>query len=96
MTIPPLSAGLPAATAAAARGLQMAGARFADSATRIALAGAVPAAAPPEAAARAAIEAPDLGRAMVDMIQARQAYAANAVVLRTADEAMDELVRRTA
>jgi flagellar basal body rod protein FlgC len=73
----------------------------ADAAGRIAAAGASPLAGIPadvsaQAVLQAAAAAPDLAGAMVDLLQAKQAYAANAVVLRSADEMAGELLRSTA
>jgi hypothetical protein len=79
--------------AAAVGGLRRASAQAAEAAERIA--GVAPAADPapgrmPEAAAVPA----DPGLAVVDLLRARQAYAANALVVRVADEVAGELPRR--
>jgi flagellar hook protein FlgE len=99
MTIPPISSGPAGAIAAAARGLHRAGTQAADAAGRIAAAGAPPISMAGDGAARGALEAvaaaPDLAGGMVDLLLARQAYAANAMVMRSADEMAEELVRRT-
>ncbi|WP_372620432.1 flagellar basal body rod C-terminal domain-containing protein [Falsiroseomonas sp.] len=98
MAIPPLSPGPAGAIAAAARGLHRVGTQAADAAGRVATAGAPRLV--EDGSARAALEAtavaPDLARGMVDLLLARQAYAANAAVMRSADEMAAELVRRTA
>jgi flagellar hook protein FlgE len=100
MAIQPIISGQATAMAAARGGLLRAGAQAADAAGRIA-AGASPLAGIPadvsaQAVLQAAAAAPDLAGAMVDLLQAKQAYAANAVVLRSADEMAGELLRRTA
>lgn len=91
--LPSAPAGTP--LSAALRGLQRAGTQAAEAAERIAGAGA--AASPtPGAVFEALREAPDAGRAAVDLLVARRAYAANAAVLRSAAATGAELVRRGA
>jgi hypothetical protein len=80
------------AIGAALGGLRRAGSQAADAAQRIVAAGARPADPLPFGVP----ETPDLGRAAVDLVAARQAYAANAAVVRTADAMEGELVRRMA
>jgi hypothetical protein len=80
------------AIGAALGGLRRAGTAAQDAAQRIAAAGAPPADPLPFGVP----ETPDLARAAVDLVAGRQAYAANAAVVRTADAMAGELVRRSA
>jgi hypothetical protein len=93
--------------AAATRGLSRAAGLAADAAQRVAAGGATDAAAggakiataggaSPEGLIAAMGPAPDLGRAAVDLLVARRAYAANAAVLRSADRMAEALLRRSA
>jgi hypothetical protein len=80
------------AIGAALGGLRRAGAAAEDAARRIAASGAPPADPLPFGVPAA----PDPGRAAVDLIAARQAYAANAAVVRTADAMAGEGLSRRA
>jgi hypothetical protein len=75
--------------AAAVGGLRRAGAQAAEAAQRIA--------APPATGAMPRAEpAGDPGLAVVDLLVARRAYQANAMVVRTADAMAEALLRGTA
>ena len=95
----------PNAMAAAMRGLRLAGDRAAEAAATVVQAALPPPAGPPAetptllppAGPPAGIPPPpDMARGLVGLKQASQAYAANAVTLRSADEMSATLLRRTA
>lgn len=100
----------PNAMAAAMRGLRLAGDRAADAAATIVEAGVMPPPAGPGQRETTALlppagpplppvsvpPQPDIARGLIDLHAARLAYAANAAVLRSADEMSATLLRRTA
>lgn len=99
MTVQTITGSLASAQGAALRGLQMAGSRAAEAATRIAPFGTAPldaASARGEPGAAILAATADPGRAIADLMVARRAYEANATVLRSTEEATRTLLRRTA